>query len=388
MVFRYLFLCILFINILFSNQLDSFKEIESSFKLEELESKIKDSNKLSIIVTGDALLHAAVYEDAKYKLKSKKQSFGYNFLPMLDTLKPIIKKYDLAFYNQETILGGTELVLSSYPTFNSPKEFGDNMLSLGFNLISLANNHTLDKGKKGIESSLKFWHDQEKSLDIAIAGSYLNALDRKKERIFKKNGITYALLAYTYGTNGIPLPKNEEFLVNVYNEEMIKKDVLAIRDKVDFLMVSMHWGDEYQFKPNKEQKRYAALLADLGVDLVIGTHPHVLQPIEKIKNTIVIYSLGNLISAQKGEERRVGALVAMDVKKDSKKNKIKIENLKVELLWTHYEKIENKAKNFKLYRFSELNDKKLATKVLPNVKEVKKKYLKIIKNDHIHYGLE
>lgn len=387
MAFRYIFSFFLLLNVICSNQLDSFKEIESSFKLEELESKIKDSNKLSIIVTGDALLHAPVYEDAKYKLKSKKQGFGYNFLPMLDTLKPIIKKYDLAFYNQETILGGTELGLSSYPTFNSPKEFGDNMLSLGFNLISLANNHSLDKGKKGIESSLKFWHEQEKSLNIAIAGSYSSALDRKKERIFKKNGITYALLAYTYGTNGIPLPKNEEFLVNVYNEEMIKRDVLAIRDKVDFLMVSMHWGDEYQFKPNKEQKHYAALLANLGVDLVIGTHPHVLQPIEKIKNTIVIYSLGNLISAQRGEERRVGALVAMDIKKDSKKNKIKIENLKLELLWTHYEKVENKVKNFKLYRFSELDNQKVASKVLPNAKEVKKKYLKIIKNDHIHYGL-
>ena len=232
------------------------------------------------------------------------------------------------------------------------------MLSLGFNLISLANNHTLDKGERGVRAMLAYWHTKEaesiaRAMPIAIAGSYASQEDRDKPRIYEKNGITYALLAYTYGTNGIPIPKGKEYLVNVYTKDMLIRDVKALRDKVDLLLVSMHWGIEYDFAPSKEQREFAALLASLGVDIVIGNHPHVIQPIEKIGNTLVIYSHGNLISAQKGINKRVGMLTSVRIHLfDTKKReallarlgaeggfvpRVSLSDLRAELIWTHYE---------------------------------------------------
>lgn len=340
------------------------------------------AHSLSLVMAGDALLHTPVYNDAQ-KLESSK--IIYDFAPMFAPIAPLVARYDLAFYNQETILGGVELGLSSYPSFNSPQEFGDCMLKLGFNLISLANNHTLDKGEKGVRAMLEYWHKQEKARTIAIAGSYVSQEDRAKPRIYEKNGISYTLLAYTYGTNGIPIPKGKEYLVNVYNKEMLAQDIKALRDKVDLLLVSMHWGIEYDFTPSKEQRELAAFLASLGVDIVIGNHPHVIQPIEKIGNTLVIYSHGNLISAQKGINKRVGMLTSVrihlfDTKKReallAKQNterefvpRVSLSDVRAELIYTHHEN----GKNFRIYPLRKVNDK-----ILPNAKQIYKDYIKIL----------
>ena len=314
---------------------------------------------LTLIMAGDALLHASVYNDAK------RENNHYDFSPMLKALEDVVPKYDLAFYNQETILGGKELGLSTYPAFNSPQEFGDNMLSLGFNLVSLANNHTLDRGEKAIRSSLAYWKDKP----ALTAGSYESFQTRNAPKILEKNGITYALLAYTYGTNGIPIPKGKEYLVNVYTKAMLEKDIKAIRDKVDLLIVSMHWGIEYEFEPSAEQKKYAKLLADLGVDLVIGTHPHVVQPAEYIGDTLVFYSLGNLISAQKGTNKRIGMLGSVEIEK-LENGKVKVKNPRAELIYTYY---NSRFKDFKLMWFSDLNDA-----ILPDYKKIYKQYTNII----------
>lgn len=348
------------------------------------------AHSLSLVMAGDALLHTPVYTDAQ-KVDSSTGAITYNFAKMFAPIAPLIARYDLAFYNQETILGGTELGLSSYPSFNSPQEFGDTMLSLGFNLISLANNHTIDKGERGVRAMLAYWHTKEaesiaRAMPIAIAGSYASQEDRDKPRIYEKNGITYALLAYTYGTNGIPIPKGKEYLVNVYTKDMLIRDVKALRDKVDLLLVSMHWGIEYDFTPSKEQREFAALLASLGVDIVIGNHPHVIQPIEKIGNTLVIYSHGNLISAQKGINKRVGMLTSVRIHLfDTKKReailarlgaeggfvpRVSLSDLRAELIWTHY---ESGGKNFAIYPL-----RKVSNKLLPNAKHIYKDYTKIL----------
>ena len=327
------------------------------------------SKELSLIMAGDALLHASVYNDAKT------ENGSYDFSSMLTALKKV-RNYDLAFYNQETTLGGVELGLSTYPTFNSPQEFGDNMLSLGFNLISLANNHSLDRGEKAVRNSLAYW----KQKPVLTAGSYESFEDRNHLRIEKKNGITYALLAYTYGTNGIPLPKGKEYLVNVYTKQMLKDDIERIRDKVDFLIVSMHWGIEYDFTPSQEQRDLAQFLANLGVDLIIGTHPHVVQSAEWIGDTLVYYSLGNLISGQRGTNKRIGMLGSVEVVK-VKDGKVKLKNPRAELIYTYY---NAQFKNFKLMWFNELNDS-----ILPNYKSIYKEYMHIITQgrDDIKVGL-
>lgn len=327
-------------------------------------------NEITLFMAGDALLHASVYKDAEQKDGS------YNFSSMLESLRPVVARYDLAFYNQETILGGSELGLSTYPAFNSPQEFGDNMLSLGFNLVSLANNHTLDRGERAVRSSLAYWGRQ----NALTAGSYESFETRNDVKILKKNGITYALLAYTYGTNGIPLPKGKEYLVNVYTKDMLRADIESVRKKVDLLIVSMHWGIEYEFEPSKEQREYAKLLSDLGVDLVIGTHPHVVQPVEWVGNTLVYYSLGNLISAQKGLNKRIGLLGSVHIQKITD-GKVKLSNPRAELIYTAY---SPRMRDFKLYLFNELTEK-----ILPNYKEIYRQYGKIVtKNDKsIQMGL-
>ena len=311
------------------------------------EPEVKTS-KLSLVMVGDGLLHSSVYNDA-YK------DGVYDFKPQLEYIKPIVQNYDLAFYNQESILGGTSIGLSDYPTFNSPWEFGDAMIDAGFNLVSLANNHTMDRGEKAIINSCEYW----KTKDVLTAGSYCSSEEANEIKIKEKNGIKYTLLAYTYGTNGISVPSGKEYLVNLYSDEKAKNDIEKVRDKVDLLIVSMHWGTEYRSEPTEEQKRQANYLSSLGVDIIIGTHPHVIEPITYINDTLVIYSLGNFISAQSTNNdynTMVELMTSVDVIKEEKDGQatIKLDNLNNELLYNYYKK-GSRWTDFKVIPFSQMN---------------------------------
>lgn len=306
--------------------------------------------KASLVMVGDALLHSSVYKDAYVDGR-------YDFSGQLEFIKPISQKYDLAFYNQETVLGGTELGLSDYPTFNSPQEFGDEMVNSGFNIVNLATNHTMDRGEKAILKSCEYWNSKKDK--VLFAGSYCSSDERDEIKIKEVNGIKYTMLSYTYGTNGIAVPSGKEYLVNLYSDEQAKKDIEAVRDKVDLLLVSMHWGVEYQAEPTEEQKREAEYLASLGVDIIIGTHPHVIQPITYIDDTLVIYSLGNFISAQDtdGDYNCMMELMSsVDIVKETKgkESKIHLENLNNELLYNYFKK-GSKWYGFKVIPFSQMN---------------------------------
>ena len=318
-------------------------------KTEEVKKEEPKTSKLSLIMVGDALLHGSVYRDA-YK------NGVYNFDSQLEYIKPVVQNYDLAFYNQESILGGTELGLSDYPTFNSPQEFGDAMINTGFNLVSLANNHTMDRGEKAVLNSCEYWKSKE---NVLATGSYCSKEDSEAVQIKEKNGIKYTLLAYTYGTNGISVPQGKEYLVNLYSDEKAKSDIEKVRDKVDLLIVSMHWGTEYRTEPTEEQKREAEYLSSLGVDIIIGTHPHVIEPITYINDTLVIYSLGNFISAQSTNNdynTMVELMTSVDIIKEEKDGQttIKLDNLNNELLFNYYKK-GSKWTDFKVVPFSQMN---------------------------------
>lgn len=331
--------------------------------------KVEDKEevyKTSMITAGDNLIHSSLYKDAN---KNAGYS-GYDFKPMYELVKPIVSKYDIAYYNQETILGGTELGLSDYPTFNSPQEVGDAMIDAGFNLVSLATNHTIDSGEKAILASRKYWDSKN---DVLAVGSYASFEDRDKVQIRKSNNISYTLLNYTYGTNGIVVPNGKEYLVNVWPTDLdindpdrdkeyqdykktVKEDIDRVRDKVDVLMVAMHWGIEYTHEPTEYEKDMALYLASLGVDIIIGTHPHVIQPVTWIDDTLVIYSLGNFISAQYQDEnynKMVGLMTSLDIIKTKRGNDvdIKIDNVNNELVYTYYKGY----RNFKVIPFSNEN---------------------------------
>ena len=343
------------------------------------EKDVVEETELSLIMVGDCLIHGAIYLDAR------DSNGNYNFYKMIDLIKPVISKYDLAFYNQESLLGGTELGLSSYPRFNAPKEVGDAFLDAGFNLVSLANNHSLDMGEKGILSSLKYWDEKEKN-GIMTAGSYSSFEDRDKDVIMEKNGITYALLSYTTTTNGLNRPKGKEYLVNVYNEEQVKKDVERLRNKVDLLMVAMHWGEEYTHNPNSDQEEIAKYLSSLNVDIIIGHHPHVIQPVEFIGKTMVIYSLGNFIASQKGAvEKHTGLMMSVNVHKTTinGKSSISLENPTAELSYVYsIPGGSNSRYGYEMYTYDMLNDS-----LLKGYKTYYDKFMSIVtkKTDKISY---
>ena len=340
---------LIFISGLKKKKKESQNEPKQQEKTEEVQKEETKTSKLSLIMVGDALLHGSVYRDA-YK------NGVYNFDSQLEYIKPIVQNYDLAFYNQESILGGTELGLSDYPTFNSPWEFGDAMINSGFNLVSLANNHTMDRGEKAVLNSCEYWKSKE---DVLAVGSYCSKEDSEAIQIREKNGIKYTLLAYTYGTNGISVPQGKEYLVNLYSDEKVKNDIAKVRDKVDLLIVSMHWGTEYRTEPTEEQKREAEYLSSLGVDIIIGTHPHIIEPITYINDTLVIYSLGNFISAQSTNNdynTMVELMTSVDIIKEEKDGQttIKLDNLNNELLFNYYKK-GSKWTDFKVVPFSQMN---------------------------------
>ena len=340
---------LIFISGLYLLKKESQNEPKQQEKTEEVQKEETKTSKLSLIMVGDALLHGSVYRDA-YK------NGVYNFDSQLEYIKPIVQNHDLAFYNQESILGGTELGLSDYPTFNSPWEFGDAMINSGFNLVSLANNHTMDRGEKAVLNSCEYWKSKE---DVLAVGSYCSKEDSEAIQIREKNGIKYTLLAYTYGTNGISVPQGKEYLVNLYSDEKVKNDIAKVRDKVDLLIVSMHWGTEYRTEPTEEQKREAEYLSSLGVDIIIGTHPHIIEPITYINDTLVIYSLGNFISAQSTNNdynTMVELMTSVDIIKEEKDGQttIKLDNLNNELLFNYYKK-GSKWTDFKVVPFSQMN---------------------------------
>ena len=304
------------------------------------------SSTISLIMAGDNLINDKLYNSAK------KGDGSYDFRSMYSYIKDIVKNYDLAYYNQETILGGSEIGVSSYPAFNSPYEVGDATIDTGFNLVSLATNHTLDRGEKAIINSLNYWNNKS---NVLTSGSYLSNNDRNKVNIKEVNNITYTMLNYTYGTNGIKVPEGKEYLVNIwpctgnnpdndtkYQEykKIVKEDILRVRDKVDLLIVAMHFGVEYTHNPTNYQIDMASYLSSLGVDIIIGTHPHVIMPITYINDTLVIYSLGNFLSAQDTNNdynTTVGLLSSIKITKNIDKDNnssIKLSDLNNELIYT------------------------------------------------------
>lgn len=306
---------------------DTLKNREVSINYEIIDTR--KISKTNLVMVGDALIHGTVYGTANRYASYN----GYDFKPMLKHIKEITSKYDLAYYNQETILGGTELGLSTYPLFNSPYEVGDAFLDAGFNIVSLATNHTIDKGEKGVLNSRNYWNKQE---NVIAAGSYSSFDERDMVIVKEINGITYGFLSYTTYTNGLIVPRGKEYLVNVYSKEKVKEDVEKYRDKVDLLMVAMHWGTEYMTYPTNEQKEMAKYLASLDVDIIIGTHPHVIEPIEYIDDTLVIYSLGNFISSQIGVERLTGLMLSLDITKEEYhgETSISFSNIEGTLIYT------------------------------------------------------
>ena len=301
-------------------------EVENEVKNETAKEAKKKSkeNELDLVMAGDVLLHTRLAywsEDGKG---------GYDFNPIFKLIKPIIKKADLAIVNQETILGGKELGVSGYPTFNGPYELGDAIANAGFDVVLQSNNHSLDRGKQGIYNCLNFWKKYPK---IKTVGINTSEAQKKKLCIYKKNGIKVAILNYTYGTNGIPLPKGMPYAVNYLVKDEVINDIKRAEKEADFTIVCPHWGTEYYRGITDYQKAWSKIFVENGVDLVLGAHPHVIEPIKYVtdKKTghkmLVYYSLGNFVNSTMSDgrvgDRYVGGIAKVKLKRGAD-NKVRI----------------------------------------------------------------
>ena len=304
---------------------------------------------LTIVAAGDNLIHEPI-------IRAGFVNGAYNFDSMYERIKGYILPADIAFVNQETVLVNKDLGYSGYPLFGSPKEIGTAIATAGFNVINHATNHIMDKGEAGIVSSMDFWDSQK---DIQYLGIHRSEQDRAQRHvIISKNNFKVGFLSYTYGTNGIPLPRGKLWLVSLIDREKIAADIKALRPLCDYLVVSMHWGDEYKLTFNREQERLAAFLAEQQVDLVIGHHPHVIEPLVIMKRNDggsmpVFYSLGNFFSAHLTpiKDTLLGGVMYMKLKKIEET--ISIEEIGLIPVITHY---DANLSNFGVYPLHEYSE--------------------------------
>ena len=289
-------------------------------------------SRVSFAAVGDNLIHDTVYEQA-----AARSSGGYDFTDAYERIADYIAEPDVAILNQETIIS-TEHNVSSYPMFNSPVEVGEEMLEIGFDVFNIATNHSLDCGEKGLISAINFW----KSKNAITCGAYLNREDMSNIPMHEVNGVKIAYLGLTDSANGLSLPSDSEvILVRAADESLLQQRIIKAKEIADVVIVSAHWGNEYTHEPTDAQRELAEKLAMWGADVIIGTHPHVIQPVEYITNsdgrkTLVAYSLGNFISAQNRGPRMLGGMLKFEVVKNNTTGEVVLENVKFSGVVTHY----------------------------------------------------
>ncbi|ARK32665.1 CapA family protein [Halalkalibacter krulwichiae] len=337
------------------------KDKHVSMSTKEMEEEVT----ITVGAIGDVLLHERVYDLAV-------TDAGYDFMPMLKPVQVLLEAPDFMMANQESMPGGVEIGLSTYPAFNSPQEIVRNLQALGIDMVVGANNHTIDRGPQAVMSALDFYDE----IQMEYVGVYRDREDRKRDRIVSVNDVTIGILAYTYGTNGIALPVGHEDIVALIDKERMKSDVERLREKVDVVIVHMHWGAEYEREPNQEQRQLAQLLSEAGADIIFGHHPHVLQPIDVIKQesgheTTVFYSLGNFLSGQDFNYTDVGGVATIDITKNIRGDQtVQIHSPEIEP--TIVVKEENL---YKVYPFSEIETPAISGSSFEEIKSHTKKYV-------------
>ena len=289
-------------------------------------------SRLSFVAVGDNLIHDTVYEQA-----AARSSAGYDFSDAYERIAHLIEEPDVAILNQETIIS-TEHNVSSYPMFNSPAELGEEMLEIGFDVFNIATNHSIDRGEKGLISAINYWKEK----NAITTGAYLNSEDFANIPMHEVNGVKVAYLGLTESTNGLSLPDDTEVILVLASEESrIQQRITQAKQIADVVIVNAHWGNEYTHEPTENQRQLAEKMASWGADVIIGHHPHVIQPVEYIENsdgrrTLVAYSLGNFISAQNRGPRMLGGMLNFEIVKNNTTGNIAIENVRFSGVVTHY----------------------------------------------------
>lgn len=270
---------------------------------------------ISILSVGDIMAHTIQFEAAR-------RDDGYDFYPQLEFMTEKISSKDFAIGNLETVFAGEDARYSGKNMiFNTPDNLGESIKKAGFDILTTANNHALDRGYFGINRTLETLD----TLDILHTGTNRTEDESEDILIFEKDHVKFALLSYSFSTNGWPMPEGYPYALNMMDEDKIISDIQKCKAlDVDFTMVAVHWGLEYHLEENGHQRRLADALFYAGADIILGTHPHVLQPFEhqkmidvsgEVKDKFIIYSQGNFLSGQRTYPRAIGMYINFDVVK-------------------------------------------------------------------------
>lgn len=300
------------------------------------------STSATLVCAGDNLIHKAIYTQAK----SRAGGNGYDFSYAYKDIASYVSAADIAFLNQETVIVPSKEA-SSYPLFNSPKALLDEMTKIGFDVFNQSTNHVMDKGLSGALEDYELFHSYD---NIILTGLYKTWDEMFIPQTMTKNDITFSFVGFSEYLNGLVVPKDSDLgLVYLTDTRHTKEELYSTMQKMidaakkasDVVCVSMHWQTEDITTPNASEKEIVQKLVDMGADIIIGTGPHVLQPIEFVERedgskVLVIWSLGNFISTQANKPNLLGGLADVTVKKDYATGKTSVENVKFIPTVTHY----------------------------------------------------
>lgn len=297
-----------------------------------------DNTIITISVVGDLMCHSPQFEYAKVA------SDSFDFSPTFSEIKKYFDSSDLTLGNLETVTAGKKLQYSGYPYFNSPYSYVKALKETGINFLFTSNNHCMDRGEVGILKTLENLRQNE----INTTGTFSSQSGRDSIPIISVKGIRIALLAYTYGINGNYLPKEKHYLVNQISDSLVHHDIQKAKsNEVDVVVVYFHFGEEYQREPNKLQRNAVDNAKKAGADIILASHPHVLQPVEffksegKLDSGIVAYSLGNFVSNQRWRYSDAGTILQFQIKKDEN-DILHMQNVSVIPTWVFKGSIEKK----------------------------------------------
>ena len=306
------------------------KQSESQLGGSELvtdETQEKEPESMQIVMVGDMLMHDKIIASGK------KEDGTYNFDHLFTHVAEFISAADLAIVNQETMMGGPSYGYTGYPSFNSPYALADAEVKAGFDVLLLATNHTLDKTKKGVLNCMEYLDTNHPTLGY-VGINHSQEEQDNKIYTYEANGITVAILNYTYGTNGIPIPSDMPWIVNMLDEDKVRSDIRKAEEIADFTIVCPHWGTEYKLEADSSQKKWANIFLEEGVDLVLGAHPHVIEPIEWLTHEnghemLVYYSLGNFVNGTSSTghgvtNRMVGGIADVTIQRNEDTGEVEI----------------------------------------------------------------
>ncbi len=371
-----------FIGVIFSV---FFIECKSEGKILAPEPDSTVTVRLSVV--GDIMCHSPQFQYAKVNVDS------FDFTPTFLEVKKYFSKSDFLLGNFETVTGGSAKEYSGYPFFNTPDDFVYALKDAGFNLLTTANNHSIDQGERGVLRTIEVL----KRYQIPYNGTFNSQQDRDSIRVFSIKGIKVVYLAYSYGTNGNPVPKNKKYLINLINYDEIEKDIKNVRKQgAEIVFVHYHFGEEYKREPVQSQKEAVKKAIDFGADIIIGGHPHVIEPVDYFKTNkgrldtgFVAYSMGNFISNQMWRYSDAGMILSVEITKNIKKDSLFIHSVDYTPTWVFKGLHEGKNKyiilpkpgkdNDSAFSFLSRGDRIKMEQAFEDTKEIVTKYTSKIK---------